>query len=256
MKKDLIIMKIAICDNNACMVDLVKRLVEKYEFHEAPTIDTFTDGETLLEKVRVNTSNPYEIIIMDLCLTDIHSEKSEEDLRADGIYYAQSIKKMETDTLLIYMSVYGGFYSDLVQGEPFAFLVKPIRQKELFEVLKRSENRIYSIKNKFYYYTFKGNKFKVNLKEVIYIYSQYRKIFFRLKSREEMYFYEKLDKVESELKEMDAFFIRINKSVIINKFYVDMVYANGDVIVCGEKFTISKKYHDLFYVSNLEDKFF
>lgn len=102
-------MKIAICENNRQMLkDMYETILQYDEFKEEVKLDKYSDGETLLQYTKKHTEDPYDIILMDICLTDTNSCHD----TADGIETAKKIKNITPISLVVYMSSYS-FLNDL-----------------------------------------------------------------------------------------------------------------------------------------------
>lgn len=244
-------MRIAICENNKIMLDMVHEKVLQYPFQEDVKVHKYCDGRSLKNYVIDHIDDPYDIILMDLCLTD--GDDGEE--YPDGIEVVKMVKSITPASLAIYMSSYSGFYTNLAQAEPFAFLHKPIQTDELFRVFNDCQKRLDRLKYKYFTYVFGKKEVKIDLNGVVYFFSRHRTIHYRLKNGTEEYFYGKLDDLESELEKMGAFFIRVNKSYIVNKIYVRQALLDY-LIIDGQTINVTDKYKEDYRLYMLRDRFF
>lgn len=83
----------------------------------------------------------------------------------------------------------------------------------------------------------------INLCDIMYFYSENRKVFYHTENGYEEGFYEKLDNVENNISNENIRFIRISKSYLINWDYVKAVEGRT-VIVENEEFRISRSYSE------------
>ena len=133
----------------------------------------------------------------------------------------------------------------MVQAESFRFLRKPLEKENVSNALNAAINRLKKHESTYEYtYEFAQKKHIIDLKEVMYIYSQYRKVYIVFKNGDEVYFYNKLDTVECEIKEIYNVFARANKSYLVN---INSIYTFNDKKVHmrnGVEITLSKKYEN------------
>ena len=94
-----------------------------------------------------------------------------------------------------------------------------------------------------YKYKINGITFLVDLNDIIYVSSYKRKIILCGKNGDTTEFYGKLDIVEKEIKSLTDKFIRISKSYLFNREYIENVGKNS-VSVQGINYKVSPKYKD------------
>lgn len=204
----------------------------------APSIFRFTSPADFLSWLKRDIDG------IDVCFLDIYLQAE-----IDGLKIAKLIKDKNYHTLLVFMTSYDHYYTQMVQLEPFRFLPKPFQYEDFHRifldvykrvVLKNSENRcMYSFKNN-------GITFAVNLNDVIYISSYKRKIYMPTTKDDTITFYGKLDQVEIEIKKLTDKFMRISKSYLVNADFVDSIGKNI-VNIRGVSYNISPGYR-----SNIE----
>ncbi len=200
----------------------------------APSISCFTSPEKFLIWFRENTGSN-----IDVCFLDIYLKND-----IDGLFIAKIMKAKNYHTLLVFMTSYDHYYTQMVQLEPFRFLPKPFQYEDFHKIfldvyqritLENTENKcMYSFKNN-------GITYSVNLNDVLYISSYKRKIFLYTSKNDTPNFYGKMDQVEREVRELTDKFMRISKSYLVN---TDFVESNGknSIQIRGVSYNISPKY--------------
>lgn len=235
-------MKVCIVDDIKITVDSLMKMVE------SASSDISISGD-IKESIEcnafynLNDFNKWLDVgnIVDICFLDINFGVKSEN----GLEVAKRLKNINYKTLIIFISDYNNYYMDMVQVEPFRFLHKPLTYEDVIPIFKlaceryflQNSNRICSYK-----YTYNGITFSVDLNEIKYICSQKRKIY--LYSENDIgEFYGKLDNVEKEITTISDYFLRINKSYLVNTNYIEN-FGKNELVLDNQIFTISSKYKD------------
>lgn len=227
--------KVAICDDIEVFLKAFEKMLSEYSWREEYEVSTFLRAEELLESVYAG--NEYNILFMDIVL-DAADETSNK-----GTDVAKSIKNMYPETLIVYISTYDCYYKDMVQAEPFAFCDKNVGIEKFNKIM---DDAIERLKGNRFSYSFNGEIHTVNLQDVLYMYSEHRKVYIKMKNGEETYFYSKLDDVESDIEGICSFFRRPNKSYLVN-MKIAACYSMSCIKVRDEKIKISRKYKEKFF---------
>lgn len=233
-------MKICIIDDNKKIAEGIKLMLLKNKDYKNIIDEELEIDVCFSSKDFYNLSKETKF---NICFLDINLE--EESI--NGLGLAKFIKRTNYRCLLIFVSSFDDYYRDVVQVEPFRFLKKPFKLEELYYIFIQACERIVLENNRqssyLYNFTYNGLTHSVDLTNIIYIYSLKRKIYFvdGGKDKSEKEFYGKLDIVEEEINNMVDFFIRINKSILINKNYIES-YGKNEVFINDEKLSISPKY--------------
>ena len=85
-------------------------------------IEIFYDGASL-ERI-YEKGDRFDIIYLDIEMSG-----------KNGIEAAKSIRRLDRDVLLIYVSSYETYFMQLFEVEPFRFIKKPIKETEFEEVI-------------------------------------------------------------------------------------------------------------------------
>jgi DNA-binding LytR/AlgR family response regulator len=201
-------MEILICDDMPLFSHSLSRYIKEYDFSEEEVnITCFDSGKEVLNYLDHSTLS--DLIFMDICLG-----------KENGIDIATTIKKIFPYSLVVFTSYFDNFYHEMVNVEPFGFIKKPVEKKSIFNVLDRALARLNTSIRKFFYLDFKGATYRVDLNQVIYIYSDNRTVHLKLKNGHEYSFYDKLDTVYEKVSAIHPYLARINKSYIVNIMHV------------------------------------
>lgn len=158
--------RVGICDDENGTCSELEQLI--YCFGEKQARDIEVDirytGENLCASLEKGS-------IIDILFLDI------ELISTDGIMVGSYIReKLENfEISIIYISSKSSYAMSLFRVQPIDFLIKPLTQEMIDEVMSRSI-RQYELKNQTFECRSKGNYYKVPYKEIIYFYSDNKKI--------------------------------------------------------------------------------
>lgn len=142
------------------------------------------------------------------------------------------------------MSAYDNYYSKIAHAEPFEFISKPFVMTHLQRIIDKAIQRL-QFRYKEYIYKYDVNRLQntIDLKQVLYFESKYRVINIHHKDGVGR-FYHKLDNVEQEVAEICDFFVRCNKSYLVNMMYIKHFFLHQIEMTDGQIISISKKYKE------------
>lgn len=123
-------MKIAICDDESQICQLLKNKIEKYYFsHDMEfNIQTYENGEKLLEQ----NLDEIEVLFLDVDMPG-----------KNGMETANEIRKTNQDMIIVFLTAYSEFVFESFKVDTFRYLMKPLKDEELAEVLEAVEHKIY-----------------------------------------------------------------------------------------------------------------
>lgn len=231
--------KIAICDDTYPIAECIKHELEQYEFSEETEVDSFEDGKELYKTC---IQKKYDIALIDIELTDEGLSSLPDE---NGMLLADAIKDYYPEILIIFISAYSHYRTDLLRHEPFCFFDKAnIFGDELIETVERAIQRLRKREQNEITFLVKevwsGNR-AVKSKEIIYIESQRPRLKIVL-FNEVIVVREKLDEMERNLKFMSIEFIRISKSFLINPQHIQMYKSKKVIMINGTELSIGRKY--------------
>lgn len=153
-------------------------------------------------------SNLYNIIYLDIQMGGL-----------DGLAVGKYIRKMELDSIIVYISEYIEYIESVFEVEAFEFIRKPISNEKFMLTLKRALNRL-DRKQYFFDCKYKNYWIRIPIKDIVYFESSGRKINIHLKDNKMEIFNGKLDNVEIKLSNSPSLFLRIHKSYLVNLSYI------------------------------------
>lgn len=220
-------MKVAICDDDIMMTSIIEEMLVEIEKKEKIKIDidVFFDGKNLITAFEQGIE--YQIIYLDIEMKDL-----------DGIQTARYIRKIDVNTLIIYMSGYEEYLKELFEVEPFRFLSKPI-EKEKFEKYFKDAYRRLQLDKEILMIHFKNDFFRVSIGKIIYFESNKRYIYVIMENRKYM-FYGKLNDVEKQMEKSGNVFLRIHQSYLVNYKFVERINSTNVRMYNGKELPVSE----------------
>lgn len=215
--------KIAICDDDRFLAECLETMVIK-EIEQMGLIaetEVFFEGEKLL--CCMEKKQRYDLIFLDV-----------EMPYMDGIEVGQSIRQMDKNTLLIYLSEYEECLKELFEVETFRLLLKPVSEEEFHRYFMSAVERIGEAKD-FYQFQFDKEIKKVQLEDILYFESRNRVIHIFLEDGTEERFYGRLNDVEQELTGRGKPFLRIHQSYLVNYKYIKKMNGSTMTVDVGKK---------------------
>lgn len=199
---------IGICDDERGTCAQLENMLYEYGRRYGIKVDVsvWYTGESLcrfLEK-----ENRLDILYLDIQL-----------ITTDGIKVGYFIREEleNLDTAIIYISSKSDYAMSLFRMQPFDFLIKPLEQKTVDNVMERYL-KVYGKRNQLFecYSKAEGQFYKVPFKNIIYFYSQNKKINMVTRNREIQF--------NGKLKELTNIvpcnFCLIHQSYLINLDFV------------------------------------
>lgn len=221
------LIKIAICDDEQNFIDELKGKIYKTEdiIGEEIDIKPFLTGESLCREL--SNGKGYNIIFLDIMMTGL-----------DGIDVGNFIRnKLEdNNTQIIYVSSESRYAMKLFKLQPMEFLIKPVKDKDIIDVMKKAYSyinngkRIFSFNNK-------GDIYRIPICEILYFEVIKRKMY--LHTEKEIFeFYGGIEEVYNKLSSDN--FVFIHRSYLVNINQVRSFKNNILVLVNGEELPISR----------------
>ena len=198
--------RIGICDDDkelcSGLEDQIYRVAG--ELSIKAEVDVWYTGEGILEDLRKG-------IHLDMIFLDI--ELVQKNGIAVGKYIRDEMEDMQTH--IVYISAMENYAMQLFKVQPLDFLVKPVSDGQIKEVLLRS---IKQRKRSEAFFEFqKGNSvLRISTNDILYFMSMDRKILIVKKDGQEE-FYGKLKSIADNL---PSDFMMIHQSYIVNQMYV------------------------------------
>ncbi len=194
-------MKIAICDDCAAHIDLIKPyIVEFFSMREMSIdISEFFSGGSFLD-----CEEDFDIIFIDIELGD-----------TTGIYVAEQLKKRNAKAVIIAVTSFVQYLDDAMDLNFVRFLSKPVSQKKIYAALKRAmeiiDEKIISFSTK------EGEWVRLNINDIVYIEAKLKEVAVYT-ARGTYFLREPLKNIKTILS--SSFFAIPHNSFIVNMNYI------------------------------------
>lgn len=231
--------RIGICDDVIEQLQLQEEILRNitHQLCLNAEVGCFQSGEDLLCEIEQKGS--MDIILLDIEMGGIN-----------GVETARMIREKDSRVILIFISFYDQYCKEMISVQPFAFIDKPVSEKQLEAVMKRAL-KVLGEKEQIFEYTYKKVPRKILIRKIRYFESDKREI--NIYSTDGIYsFYKKLDEVEMQIEKMDVKFLRISKSYLVNMNYVKEFRYEKVVMDDGKELRIGPTYKDKIRKSYLE----
>ncbi len=221
-------MKIAICDDDEWIRRHLESLIEKMLHVKA---DLYAAGEDLL-----SSEIDYDILFLDICL-----EKSESGCKIDGMETAKRLRQ-KSDSLIIFITAMPDYVYEAYDVEAFHYLLKPIDEEKLCEVLKRAASKVQEKESSPPLLIRTQGKFiQVLPEDIFYGENDGRKINLHTKNGVFSY-YEKMEVLEEKL---GGEFFRSHRGYLVHLQEVAGYDRTSITLKCGDTVFLAKqKYND------------
>lgn len=216
---------LGICDDEPKMRKTLKATLEtKLQLlGEQYQILEYDSGETLLAGCR---TDGLDILFLDIEMNGVN-----------GMETARALRRMEADTILIFVTAYPDYVFQGYEVHAFHYILKPYKEQKILEVLEQALSQIKNMEEQFYTVEQKSGILRVPLKSIIAFCSDRRKISI-LTEDEKLEFYGKLNDVEAGLPD---YFIRIHNRYLANLNYITALDPDG-CICKGRLLPVSRTY--------------
>ncbi len=218
---------IAVCDDDTCFVKEVSQQIAAILTGAAIPyrLSAFSNGIQLLEK------GPFDLVFLDVEMPNM-----------DGMETARRLQMGASHCYLVFLTAYRQYVFAAFDVEASHYLIKPVQQEKLQEVLLRLARRIQTETGCCVVVRQGGALRRIPLETIHFIEVLDRKVF--LHTSKEVYdFYGKLERFEQELPEV---FFRCHRSYIVNFQYVRRYDKTGIRLSNGESIPISKRKYTEF----------
>lgn len=219
-------MRFAICDDNfvhahlleSCLIELLDDNIE---------CDIYQSGEALLDKI-FNTDNRYDMLFLDI-----------EMEGNNGIDTANAIREKDEKLLIVFVTSHSEYMKECFQCMPFRFMIKPVQQGELEEILKAARKKLARSQTTV---GFKVNKTMVRLYTDDIIFCESTSHYITIHTKTEAY---RVRMTMEQLDEMLPYpaFCRVHRSFMVHFKYVKsireqalLLYEGNQLIPIGRNY--------------------
>lgn len=211
---------VAVCDDEAVYRQQLLRMLEESKIQEHCVVSDFSSGDALLDACKARI---FDLVFLDIEMPGIN-----------GLKTAESIKKQNPDTLIIFISVHESYAFQAFDVRAFQYLVKPINAEKLKKELSLAIEKLCIIRA---YYTTPDGELNFPIKNILYIDVQDHTL--TIHANENFSFRGKMDDEERRLSVHQ--FIRCHKSYLVNPMFIREIKDLSIYLHTGECIPISKR---------------
>lgn len=217
-------MEIAVADDEKVIREHICGLIKK----KAPecSLSAYDTGEKLLA-----ADKSFDIVFLD-----IHMEGM------NGIDTAKKLREKWDDTIIIFITALKEYVFDALDLYAFHYLLKPIDEKKLLDVLEKAAEAVkYSKSNRLF---IKTKNITLDQSEIIYIESRGKKAdIHTVGKNKSIEIYASMDELEKQLGES---FYRCHRSYIVNMSHISQYDNESITVLSGERVYLTKKKYGEF----------
>lgn len=220
--------QIAVCDDESALCSLLKeKLTALLNSQEEPfSITCCTSSSELL-----NTSTPYDLIFLDICMPGF-----------DGMETARLLRKRLPDSVLIFITILTDYMQKAFEVEAFDYLCKPMDDGRLACTLERALKRLSRRKEPHLLIRTSNHCCSIGLSAIFYCEVINRKLYLHTQEGILEYY----GKMEELVTQLDSRFFRCHRSYLINLDYFKS-YSKGQICLQdGSCIPISRLRHREF----------
>jgi len=221
--------RIAICDDNQTFAKMLADYIEAEYKSLDLLIEFFTSGEELIEYYQAG-KKAFNVILLDIEMKQIN-----------GLEAAAQIRKLGSQTVIIFITSHDELASMGYEVSAFRFLTKPVKSKKLIEALEAvraqmNESRAIHVSNA-------EGEYTINVNDILFLEAQNQQV--NIKTKNDKFIMRgKLSDYVEELEKCD--FVLAHRSYLVNMKYVKGINRQEIMIEDGAILPISRlRYKDV-----------
>lgn len=202
-------MRIAICDDEAAVLDNLKALLDVYnkEYDRQIRYDAFESPLELLTQMEVK--GHYDALLLDVLM--------KED---NGIEVAREIRKTDQDVRIVFLTSAAEYAVQSYTVDAFYYALKPVQKQDLFAVLDKLYAKWQQDKAEFILVKCENGINKIHIRDLEYCEVVNRSLILYLQNGTRLKSTVKIKELEEILRQFGCF-IRPHRSYLINLRYVE-----------------------------------
>lgn len=222
-------LKIGLCEDNEIQHNQILSFLETISLPKH-TINSFYKGNDLYNSIQeaVKDKEPYDIVIMDIDLPD-----------GNGIKFSKQINVFSPHTIIIYMTSYEDYVSDVYDTEHIYFILKKNYQKYLPHALSLANEALNKQRRASLKIFWNKEEYNILQKDIFYMERKLRTTFIVTPT----HIYSTSEKLEDLLKRLGETFAMSHRSFIVNLKMVQEITKDSALLVDGTSIPISRSYY-------------
>lgn len=217
-------LRLAVCDDDEFVVEQVESYIEEIKEISIVYEVYFSAEEFYSHMLELD----FDVYFLDI-----------EIAEASGIQLAEKIRQTNQYALVIFMTSYPKYVTDVFDVNTFDFLLKPITFEKFKKVIDKVSNYIFVSKTNFVFMHNK-NQYALPYQNIIYIEKIKRKAYIHTNSE---HTYECNMTMEEILEQLSTgMFAKINRACIVNLAMIDEIVRDEIHLMNGETLYIARDY--------------
>lgn len=225
--------RIAVCDDELPAQDMLREMIMHLPFSVVCTC--FSTGDELVQVCR--SGQQFDFVFLDIQMNDCPL----------GLRTAAEIRAILPEAVLIFVSGYPEYITKALSVKPDQFLLKPVRENELLDVVLTAmrEKREAANEHKLYFQC-RDRKIALYPRQIYYLESRGHSMIVYPVDQEPFAISSTMEKQEKLL--CPYAFVKIHRCCLINLRYVYQIQGNELILEhdLRQKFTISRRYRPIF----------
>lgn len=220
--------RIAVCDDCPVDCDYVQRLLQAWaqKNNVIVSIEKYPSAESFLFQYAVNKS--YDILLLDIEMAGM-----------DGVTLAKTIRKDNELIQIVFISGYSDYITEGYEVSALHYLVKPVREEKLYSVLDRAVHKLQR-NEKYLHLELPDEIVRIPLSKIGFLEVQHNYV--TIHAARDYVVRQTLSHFEAEL---DEYFYRIGRTVILNLRYIRRVTRNEIYLKNGSVLHLPRGYYEI-----------
>lgn len=220
--------RIAICDDEADQAQYIKTLVDKWAENNdiIAAVTMFGSAENF--KAEWNAKKSFNILLLDIQMDG-----------QNGIELAKEIRKSDTMTAIVFITGFVDFMSEGYDVSALHYLMKPVKEEKLSEVLDKALSRLRKI-SRIITFPKTGGDIKIKADDIIYAEVLSHKVILYLVNNSEEF----LMRISDMEKLLGGDFFKCHRSYIVSMKYVRRVTKTDLILTDGRAIPLSRNLYD------------
>ncbi len=153
--------RIAFCEDEKPQSEYITGLIKTYaqRRHKTIVVDTYTSAEQFL--ISQEDEQPYHLFILDIQLG-----------KMNGMDLAKKIREKEKEAYIVFLTGLKDYAIEGYEVGAVRYLLKPVREEVLFELLEKICDEIESGETKYFLYQASGCTKRIPFSDIYYIESE------------------------------------------------------------------------------------
>jgi len=191
--------KLAICDDETSVIEYISSIVTAWatEYQHEIQLRIFSSAENFL--FSYEEENDFDILLLDV-----------EMGQMDGVSLAKTIRKNNKTVQIVFITGYSDYIAEGYEVSALHYLMKPVKQEKLFEVLNRATEKLEK-NERLLTLELSGEMIRIPLHEIRYLDVNGNYVTIHGKAD-----YTVKKTLGEMLKELDERFFKVGRSCIVN----------------------------------------